>query len=168
MFFFTLATRGSNFHAGIVCTKGAVTKYIIAVGWDKRIVFFEDNRLKRVHMTRQVPAHQPAHDSDILTCALLEDSPNLVTASTAGEVKVWNIESGTMRKLLVWPGMCEAPAHCRTVEALLFFTGTSRLKHICLAVGGDQVVRFWDINQCRLVHEFFTGEDLTLQKPFSL
>jgi WD40 repeat protein len=150
--------RGCSNFAGIVCTKGAVTNYIIAVGWDKRIVFFEDNRLKRVNTTRQVPASQPAHDSDILACALMEDSPNLVTASTAGELKLWNIESGTMRRLLVWPGISEAPAHCRTIETLLFFVGTSRLKHVCLAAGGDQVVRFWDINQCRLVHEFFTGE----------
>ena len=143
--------------AGILCPKGTVTRYIIVVGWDRRLVFFEDARTKVVASNRQVPAHQPAHVSDILAAALMEASPNLVTGASTGELKVWNIESGSVRHILERPGLRTLPAHKRPVEAVAFIRGLPRLRHICAAVGHDQVVHFWDVLQGCLLFRFFTG-----------
>lgn len=134
-----------------------MTRYVIAAGWDKRVTFWEDSRARHAAACRQVPHHGPAHDSDVLACALMDDSPNLVTASAGGELKVWNIESGVCRKVLCWPGMQAAPRHTRGVEELAFVAGVGRLKHVCVAVGGDQIARFWDAAACRLLHEHFLG-----------
>ena len=143
--------------AGIVCTKGALTKYIIATGWDRKLTFFEDEKTKRVISTRQVPPSRPAHNSDILACVLMEESPNLVTSSCTGELKVWNLESGTARKTLEWPGMHTLSVHARATEALAFLQGISRFRHICVSAGADQVIRFWDIQLCCLAHQHFAG-----------
>jgi WD40 repeat protein len=149
--------RQRAYDAGIVCTKGAVTKYVIATGWDRKLTFFEDSRMQRVVSTRQVPAFKPAHHSDILACALMDESPNLVTASSMGDLKVWNLESGATRSTLEWPGLSSLPGHLCATEALAFLCGLSRFRHICLSVGNDQVIRFWDIKHCCLLHQFFSG-----------
>jgi WD40 repeat protein len=143
--------------AGIVCPKGTATRNIISTGWDRKLTFFEDSRGKVVASSRQVPERAPAHDSDILACALMEDSPNLVTAASTGELRIWNIESGSLRSSLRSPGLDTLPVHRRAVEALAFVCGLPRLRHVCAAVGHDQVVRFWDVKHCRLLYQFFSG-----------
>lgn len=74
--------------AGIVCPKGAVTRFVFAAGWDRTISCFEDSRAAVVPAARQLPPSRPAHATDILAAALMEDSPNLVTAASGGEMKV--------------------------------------------------------------------------------
>jgi WD40 repeat protein len=152
--------QASTLHAGIVCPKGTVTRYVIAAGWDRKLTFFEDSRAKHVASCRQVPPTKPAHDSDILACALMDGSPNLVTASSSGELRVWNIESGSLRHTLARPGLDSLQGHRRSVEALAFLRGRSQLRHVCLAVGHDQVVHCWDVQQGRLLFRFFTGDAL--------
>lgn len=140
-----------------MCPKGTATRNIIATGWDRKLTFFEDSRAKIVTSSRQVPEHALAHDSDVLACALMDDSPNLVTAASTGELRVWNIESGSLRSTLRWPGLGTLPVHRRAVEALAFLAGVPQLRHVCAAVGHDQVVRFWDIKHCCLLYQFFAG-----------
>lgn len=143
--------------AGIICTRGSVTRYVIAAGWDRKLTFFEDTRAKQVVYARQVPSgHRNAHVADILAAALMEQSSNLVTAADDGTLRVWSVESGTLRRTLEGPGVSQLPEHRRGVEALAFMHGP-RLKHVCVAVGGDQVARFWDIKHCVLLHQHFTG-----------
>lgn len=72
-------------------------------------------------------------------------------------MQVWNVESGALRSTLLAPGVAEQPAHARATEALAFLQGHPSLRHICLAVGYDQVVRFWDIKHCTLLLQHFAG-----------
>lgn len=120
-------------------------------------------RLKQVRHARQVPSgHREAHAADILAAALMEESSNLVTAADDGTLRVWSVESGTLRRTLEVPGTQTLPAHRRSVEVLVFMHG-ARLKHVCVAVGGDQVARFWDIKHCVLLHQHFTGAPRSLR-----
>lgn len=80
-----------------MCTRGTLTKYIIATGWDKRITFYEDINEKAVFSTRNVAGHK----SDILAAALMDTSPLLVTAASDGDLMVWNLESGSCLRTLV-------------------------------------------------------------------
>lgn len=86
----------------------------------------------------------------------MHESSNLVTAADDGTLRVWNVESGSLRQTLEGPGARALPDHRRAVEALVFMHGAA-LKHVCVAVGGDQVARFWDIKHCVLLHQHFTG-----------
>eukprot|EP00892_Ulva_mutabilis_P006535 jgi/Ulvmu1/4253/UM193_0001.1 len=145
---------------GIICTRGSVTRYIISVGWDRKLTFFEDLRAKEVPYARQVPSgHRDAHAADILAAALMHESSNLVTAADDGTLRVWSVESGTIRRTLEGPGVRQLPEHRRGVEALAFMHG-ARLKHVCISVGADQFARFWDIRNCVLLHQHFTGHYL--------
>jgi hypothetical protein len=141
--------------AGILCTHGALTKYIIAVGWDRKVTFFEDMRVKRITSARHVPVGRYAHDDDILACALMLESPNMVTAAADGSLKVWNVDSGSLRKTLS-PRASHMPNHRRAIEALACMHG-SALRHVCIAVGAEQMVRWWDIKHCVLQHQMFAG-----------
>lgn len=152
--------QSSSHHStgsGIICTHGTLSRYVISVGWDRKLTFFEDVRLKEVRHTRQVPAgHREAHSADILAAALMEESTSLVTAADDGTLRVWSVESGALRCTLEAPGLQTLPEHRRAVEVLVFMHG-ARLKHVCVAVGGDQVARFWDIKHGVLLHQHFTG-----------
>lgn len=152
-------------YTGILCTQGSLTKYIISVGWDRKLTFFEDTRLKKVTSARQVPVGRMAHEEDILACALMLDSPNMVTAAADGSLKVWNVESGSLRKTLVVRAD-HVPNHKQAIEALRFMHGT--LKHVLVAVGADQMARWWDVKHCALQHQMFTGTmvDFFLSSPF--
>jgi WD40 repeat protein len=120
------------------------------------LTFFEDARLKKVTSARQVPAGRSAHEADILTSALMLDSPNMVTAAADGSLKVWNVESGSLRKTLVVRAD-HLPNHKQAIEALVFMHGP-QLKHVLVVVGADQMARWWDIKHCVLQHQMFTGE----------
>ena len=105
--------------------------------------------------SRQVPVGRLAHEEDILACALMHDSPNMVTAAADGSLKVWNVDSASLRKTLVTRAEHVAN-HKQALEALAFMHGP-QLKHVCVAVGAEQVARWWDIKHCVLQHQMFTG-----------
>ena len=96
-----------------------------------------------------------AHEEDILACALMLDSPNMVTAAADGSLKVWNVESGSLRKTLVVRAD-HVPNHKQAIEALVFMHGP-QLKQMLVAVGTEQMARWWDIKHCVLQHQIFTG-----------
>ena len=125
------------------------------MGWDRKLTFFEDTRLKQVSSARQVPVGRMAHEEDILACALMLDSPNMVTAAADGSLKVWNVESGSLRKTLVVRAD-HVPNHKQAIEALVFMHGP-QLKQMLVAVGTEQMARWWDIKHCVLQHQIFTG-----------
>lgn len=80
-----------------MCTRGTLTKYVVAVGWDKRITFYDDVDMPKVISTRSAHGHR----SDILAGALMESSPLLVTADSEGDLMVWNLESGSCVRTMV-------------------------------------------------------------------
>jgi WD40 repeat protein len=141
---------------GIICTKGALTHYVVAAGWSRRLMYFEDSRLKHAPCSRKVPATKDAHNTDILAIALMEQSSNLVSASADGELKVWNVESGALRSTITFPGLEDRPIHQRAHEALVFLKGP-RLRHLCAAAGADGHVRLYDIKSCTMALEFVAG-----------
>ena len=136
---------------GIVCTYGKIAKYIIGCGWDKKVTFYEDVAERKVVSTRSISGHR----SDILAAALMDSSPTLVTAGSDGDIMIWNIESGTLRRKLVPPFNPYLPTNERAQEALAFLHG--KLKHVVASVGCDQIVRFWDTMQGTLLLEVNSG-----------
>lgn len=74
---------------GVVCAKGALNHYVIATGWARRLLYFEDLRSERhVPCSKRAPAGRDAHRADVLAMALMEQSTNLVTVDASGEAKV--------------------------------------------------------------------------------
>lgn len=135
----------------VVCTRGALTRHVLACGWDRKITFYEDGDRKEVEAVRTITGHR----SDILACALMEGSPTLVTSAYDGEIWVWNIESGAPKRKLLPANLLDRPSNERAVECITFLPG--KHKHLLASVGADRYLRFWDVLDGHLVGEVFTG-----------
>ncbi|KAJ3343207.1 hypothetical protein HDU83_005796 [Entophlyctis luteolus] len=80
-------------------------KYIVAVGWDRKVTLFLDdpnNADDRQHPFSVFPQDQVWHTDDIMCVAFAQ--PNvLATASYNGEIVLSNVTSGHLMKRLKWP-----------------------------------------------------------------
>mmetsp|Transcript_61954 Transcript_61954/g.195819 ORF Transcript_61954/g.195819 Transcript_61954/m.195819 type:complete len:195 (-) Transcript_61954:1152-1736(-) len=85
---------------------GYHNKFIISVGWDAKVSFWEDNSNKFASRpNRQLKGHS----DDILTVALYPPSL-LATGCYDGLTIIWNIESGAVKCKLLPPSIEDIPA----------------------------------------------------------
>lgn len=127
--------------------------HILAVGWDRRITFYEDGEGKQLAPVRQMG--QKGHSGDVLSVSIMEGSGTLATSGYEGHILVWNIDSGAIKQRLVPPGLPQAPGvdggppEDVAVERIQFLHG--RMHHVLMAVGADRWLRVWDALEGRLL-----------------
>ncbi|KAF6253190.1 WD40-repeat-containing domain protein [Scenedesmus sp. NREL 46B-D3] len=136
---------------GLALSGSSNAHTVVVAGWDRKVTWYDDSGKRRCRLLRS--ASGPG--SDILSAALMQGHPTLATACYNGEVWLWNLESGAVRRKLLPHGHASRPVDEQPVEQLAFMHG--ELRHVLVAVGADRMLRFWDCFSGALLCEHFTG-----------
>ncbi|TPX70972.1 hypothetical protein CcCBS67573_g06381 [Chytriomyces confervae] len=132
------------------------TRYIIAVGWNRKVTIFAGNNDSdkeypcSIYPKKNTP---PWHNDDVMCVAFAP--PNvLVTASFDGGIVLSNLQSGFMLKKLRWPDQ-EAAALNKSIEQVVFLHErlSNQAAATLLTAGGDGVIRWWRTNEAELMWE---------------
>ncbi|WIA32779.1 hypothetical protein OEZ86_005963 [Tetradesmus obliquus] len=124
---------------------------LVVAGWDRKVTWYDDSGKRRCNLLRS----SSGPGSDILAAAPMQGYPTLATACYNGEVWLWNLESGAVRRKLLPQGHASRPVNEQPVERLAFMHGDAR--HILVAVGADRMLRFWECFSGALLCEHFTA-----------
>ena len=127
-------------------------KCFLATGWARRIFAWEDSEQVMEPLDRMFNENnrEEQHHDDIFDIAF--SPPNTVaTCSYDGVVMVWNVESGSLRYWAVEPDhVGKRPTDC-PLHKLLFMP---RKGNLLLTCGADGYVRFWRLEETKLVHVY--------------
>ncbi|KAJ3128804.1 WD40 repeat domain 95 [Physocladia obscura] len=140
------------------------TRYIIIVGWDKRISIYIDeigNIEDKQHPYSIYPKGKPWHNDDIM-CVTFTQPNILVTGSFDGTVVLSNMQSGHMLRKLKCPE--EYPpvvGKGKSVEQIVFLTerkGNNQCADLITACG-DGIIRWWRTCESELMWEMNGVQD---------
>eukprot|EP00079_Xenopus_tropicalis_P014991 XP_004912094.2 PREDICTED: WD repeat-containing protein 64-like [Xenopus tropicalis] len=149
--------RGAKSDEVCDCTYAEINKnrYIMAVGWDRRINMYYDSENDLHHFQEPQPCWQDdlirGHREDILCIA--QNPPNLLASSSYdGEIIVWNMISGHIHCRLNSPIHADAGKQFtdRSVSKILFLrtrTKNQRPTASLLSNGPQGSVNFWSLLQ---------------------
>ncbi|KAJ3105690.1 WD40 repeat domain 95 [Phlyctochytrium planicorne] len=146
----------------IIYVEMGSNRYIIAVGWDRKIaIFIDDSSHFESHPVRVLNgagwgAHR-GHEDDISSVTFC--APNiLATGSIDGVIVVWNLESGYIKTTMREPFLELRSKEEKVVEKILFLQNSERLKTRWYKVPlvschADGHLRFWDVYDGVMVYE---------------
>ncbi|KAI9331220.1 hypothetical protein BDR26DRAFT_824578 [Obelidium mucronatum] len=133
------------------------TKYIVAVGWNRKVaIFLDDGDADREFPYSVFPRGKespPWHSDDIMCVAFAQ--PNiLATASFDGGIVLSNVQSGHMMKRLKWPDQ-EVPVINKSIEQVIFLEDRLNNPQAAdlITAGGDGVIRWWRTCEAELMWE---------------
>ncbi|XP_069496353.1 cilia- and flagella-associated protein 337-like isoform X2 [Ambystoma mexicanum] len=161
---YTRRRQDSKCHEVCDCTYVEMNRnrYIIAVGWDKRINMYYDIEDDLHHFWKPLPHWQDdltrGHKEDVLCVA--QCPPDLLaTSSYDGVIIVWNMISGHMYCRLTAPVSSHPPNQDqRSISKIVFLrTRTTKSETVAALVsnGPQGCVKFWSIiNGGRLLASF--------------
>jgi WD40 repeat protein len=142
-------------------------EYIIATGWNRKVVFWTDSHEAKI--TRVAPSFDmQGHREDILCMACHHESNKLVTGAYDGDIVVWNTDSEHVSTRLILPGILSMKGENRPIEGMTMLDcgaldgtrprrpsmyaeqpGHGRVAKggdntvLLVTAGGDGVLRFW-------------------------
>ena len=121
-----------------ISSGGFQNKYVVAVGWDRRVLFWSDAAaLKKVV---EPSKRMLGHGEDILSVAAKAGGGVLATSSNDGQVFIWNIESGAVKLRLSPKISSKSVVRDHACEKVIFL----KRKTIVLAAAyADGHVRLW-------------------------
>ncbi|XP_053313760.1 WD repeat-containing protein 64-like [Spea bombifrons] len=127
-------------------------KYIISVGWDRRINMYFDSEDDLRHLQEPQPCWQDdlirGHAEDILCIA--QNPPNLLASSSYdGEIIIWNMVSGHIHCRINTPAHVKSSggATDKSVSQIVFLRSRSKLQAAASLVsnGAQGTVNFWNL-----------------------
>eukprot|EP00741_Cyanophora_paradoxa_P015874 tig00020909_g15325.t1 len=120
-------------------------KFIVAVGWDRKVLMWLEENTHDVPTMRELEGHA----EDILCVAFC--APNmLATASYDGRILVWNLDSGYMKASLAAPELERIPADERAVEQMVFLKSRGA-NGVLVSAGADGVLRSWNLRDANQI-----------------
>ncbi|KAJ3193189.1 WD40 repeat domain 95 [Irineochytrium annulatum] len=137
-------------------------RYIVAVGWDRKIsIFLDDTSHFEAFPVRVLNgagwgAHR-GHEDDISSVAFCP--PNiLATSSIDGIIVVWNLESGYIKSTMRERFLDLRSKEEKVVEKILFLQNSEKMntrwyKVPLISCHADGHLRFWDVYEGTLVYE---------------
>ncbi|KAI8929846.1 WD40-repeat-containing domain protein [Entophlyctis helioformis] len=140
-----------------------INRFIIAVGWDRKISIFLDDpshfdsRPVRVLNGKGSGAHK-GHEDDISAVAFCP--PNmLATSSVDGTIVIWNLESGYIKLSMREPFLDLRSKEEKPVEKIVFVYNADRpnvraSQIPLLSCHADGCVRVWDIFDGVMINEY--------------
>lgn len=146
----------------VIYVEMGANRYIVAVGWDKKITIFVDdpNHFEsepvRIINGAGWGAYR-GHEDDISSVAF--SPPNmLATSSMDGVIVVWNLESGHIKMVLREPFLDLRSKEEKVVEKLLFLQNQERMnlrwhKVPLISCHADGFLRFWDVYEGSMIYE---------------
>ncbi|KAJ3017644.1 UNVERIFIED_CONTAM: WD40 repeat domain 95 [Siphonaria sp. JEL0065] len=128
------------------------TKYIVAVGWNRKVtIFLDDTDSDKEYPYSTFPSGNefpPWHNDDIMCVSFTQ--PNiLATASFDGGIVLSNVQSGHLLKRLKWPNHEVANINKSIEKERLSNTQGADL----ITAGGDGVIRWWRTSEAELMWE---------------
>ncbi|XP_070553109.1 cilia- and flagella-associated protein 337-like isoform X2 [Ptychodera flava] len=144
-------------------------RYIISVGWDRRINIFTDSSDDFHHVQKPLPKWQDdvnhGHKEDILSLA--SAPPNLLASSSYdGEIIVWNLVSGHIYCHLISPKPQDYQSVAldgdNSICKLIFLEDRAANKHCAqlVASGPRGCIHFWNVyNGGELLAQFSVGSN---------
>lgn len=120
----------------IVCGKGMYSgAFLVTVGWDKKVTFYEDSPDRPLEPARQLLGHR----SDIL-CGHMGTTGNLlVTGAEDGSTFIWSVESGSTKHKLRSPLPGQDPT---SIEQVTFLR--DRLAFIIATLTAQGLLQLWN------------------------
>ncbi|KAJ3030891.1 UNVERIFIED_CONTAM: WD40 repeat domain 95 [Siphonaria sp. JEL0065] len=133
------------------------TKYIVAVGWNRKVtIFLDDTDSDKEYPYSTFPSGNefpPWHNDDIM-CVSFSQPNILATASFDGGIVLSNVQSGHLLKRLKWPNHEVANIN-KSIEKVIFLK--ERLSNTqgadLITAGGDGVIRWWRTSEAELMWE---------------
>mmetsp|Transcript_37768 Transcript_37768/g.61203 ORF Transcript_37768/g.61203 Transcript_37768/m.61203 type:complete len:933 (-) Transcript_37768:1406-4204(-) len=145
---------------------GGVNKYIVAVGWDRKVIVWLDGNTYVLNSTRELPEEatdgpgngkgrqsrrEIGHKDDILDLDFCP--PNiLATCSYDGDILIWNLDSGYCKCILRAPEDDLGPDPA--IQQVVFL---AKRGNTLLSCGADGKMRIWNVRDARHVHSFHAG-----------
>ncbi|KAJ3398423.1 WD40 repeat domain 95, partial [Chytridiales sp. JEL 0842] len=144
-------------------------RYIISVGWDRKItIFIDDPSHFETHPIRTLNgsgsgAHR-GHEDDISSIAFCPPGI-LATSSVDGVIVIWNLESGYIKLTLREPFLELRSKEEKVVEKILFLHNAEKAasrwyKAPLISCHADGFLRFWDVHDGELAYELSEEEGL--------
>ncbi|KAJ1473716.1 WD40-repeat-containing domain protein [Baffinella frigidus] len=94
--------------------------YMVATGWNRKVVFWMDANDGRAAVKRIEPSHDmQGHREDILCMACNHDTNQLITGAYDGDIIVWNTDSGRVSTRLILPGILSMKGENRPIESMM-------------------------------------------------
>ncbi|KAI9204974.1 WD40-repeat-containing domain protein [Polychytrium aggregatum] len=153
-------------------TDGA-NKYIITVGWDRKITIFLDDsshfEARPVRVLNGIGSGaQRGHEDDISSVAFCPPN-SLATGSMDGVIVVWNLESGYIKVVMREPFLELRSTEERAVEKIMFLVNlddeSEKSKAPLVSCHSDGCLRFWDALEGKMICEMncqsYENEGLT-------
>ncbi|KAJ3296878.1 hypothetical protein HDU79_005460 [Rhizoclosmatium sp. JEL0117] len=134
------------------------TKYIIAVGWNRKVAIFLDDPDSDKDFAYSIyPKHaseNPHWHADDIMCLSFAQPNILATASFDGGIILSNVQSGHMLKKLKWPDQ-EVAAINKSIEKVVFLETrmTNNQAADLVTAGGDGMIRWWRTCESELMWE---------------
>ena len=158
----------------------------LAVGWDKKLHIWPDVALADEGQAdeeeddftscRDLPPVVPPyiHEHDIMSCCFDLQSSLIFTGGVDGALIGWNFETQFPRyELHKYDPTCMSEnfiQDCKSVDALVVMTE----KHLLLSMTGDQMLRFWDLDDMPShpppiykMHANHMSPSIVSEKPFN-
>ncbi|ORZ37998.1 WD40-repeat-containing domain protein [Catenaria anguillulae PL171] len=149
--------------SAVLFTEIGANKYILAVGWDRKIsVFLDSPEPFECKPLREIHDAYRGHREDIL-CVTFAPPSLVATGGLDGSIVVWNLESGTWRCHLADPLLEYKSLESKAVEELGFLYDRTldvypkNFKFPLLSAHADGYLRIWDVYEATLVHEVSCG-----------
>ncbi|KAI8996010.1 WD40-repeat-containing domain protein [Gaertneriomyces semiglobifer] len=151
----------------IIYIEMGTNKYILSVGWDRRVVIWlDDPKDFDAHPIRIMESGHKGHQDDITSVAFCP--PAMVcTASVDGTIVVWSLESGYIKHVLREPFLELRSKEEKSVEKVFFLPqtgmtvdgGGTGARKGCWVVSchADGNVRVWDVGEGTMVYEMALG-----------
>ncbi|KAI8911806.1 WD40-repeat-containing domain protein [Gorgonomyces haynaldii] len=138
-------------------------KFIVSVGWDRKITMFLDDAndldVEPVRvLNTTVAGISGGHTDDISSVAFCPPN-SLASASVDGSIIVWNLDSGYFKIYMKEPFLDLRSKEEKAVEKVMFVYNTDRevtstSKIPLFSCHADGCVRVWDVNNGRMMNEY--------------
>ena len=123
--------------------------HVIAVGWDRRVYQWQDEKEEEVNDCKVLPKNeQKGHADDIMSLAYCTDNQLIYTGGHDGSLIAWNLETGYVKFYLH-----DNDPTCMTKSGDYILKSKSvdciiilYKRKLMLSVTADQYMRFWDFD----------------------
>ena len=127
--------------------EGLKTPYFLAVGWDKKIHVWADEKTEVVSSTKVLPQNnQTGHKHDIMSAVYCDMNKLIYTGGHDGTLIAWNFETGYSKHYLhEKDDSCLSETHImdgKSVDQLVILEERKKL----LSMTADQNLRFWNLD----------------------
>lgn len=123
--------------------------HIIAVGWDKKIHIWADEKEEEVACNKVLPRNdQKGHIDDIMCVAFNRVNQLIYTGGHDGSLIAWNFETGYIKYYLhEMDPTCQSKSgnyilESKSVDCILILYE----KELVVSVSADQMIRFWNFD----------------------